>query len=45
MNELKKYLSPMMGVIVMEEQDVITLSSSNPETNLDNDNVFEDVYD
>ena len=43
MNELKKYLSPTMEFIIMQSQDIVTLS--NPETDNDNDNVFEDVYD
>ena len=42
MEELKRYLSPSMEIISMQQRDVLTLS--NPETDNDNDNVFEDIY-
>jgi hypothetical protein len=42
MEELREYIEPKADVIAFEISDVITLSS--PETDNNNDNVWEDIY-
>ena len=43
MNELKKYLSPNVAMVVMQEGDIVTVSD--PETSNTNDTLFGDIYE
>lgn len=42
MNELRKYLSPALTLLVMQSEDIVT--TSDPETSNSNDTTFGDVY-